>query len=229
MNRSWAAGLPVLLCLATTAPAAHAAMFTDLETIGGHDLAATADFKMTDGKLALTLNNVTSQTVDAAQLLTGITFTLANGTTVISSAGFTASGAERTVLDDGSYTDSPTTNLPWELLPGAAMQIDFNPAAHDALIGPASGETASTPGVYSANASITGNAGNNPFGAEIATFTFTSPEILSTTDVTNVTFLWGTSLTPSLALTGDAAVPEPASISLLGCGALLLLRRRRHG
>ena len=111
MNRFLAAGL---LSIATTAAAAHASIITDLESIGGHDVSASADFTMADGKITLTLNNLTSQTADAAQLLTGITFTLKNGTTVISSAGFTANGSERTVLDDGTYTDSATTTLSWE-------------------------------------------------------------------------------------------------------------------
>jgi hypothetical protein len=205
-------------------------MFTDVETIGGHDVSATADFQMTDGTLTLTLNNITAQTSDAGQLFTGIRFTLANGNSVITSAGLTATGLERTVLDDGTYSDSGPKALSWELKPGAAMQVDFQPDARDGIIGPANGESASTEGIYVANGSILGNSGHNPFAAESAVFTLSSPEFLSTTDVTNVTFFWGTSLDPGLTLSSAAAaVPEPASIGVLGCVAVVLLRRRQNG
>jgi hypothetical protein len=228
MKRSWTAGL---LFLATTACAAHAAMITDLETIGGREVAASADFEASSGKLTLTLDNLTPQTADASQLLTGILFTVSNGSTAIDSAtAFTAVGSERTVFDDGTYTDSGPKNLSWELLAGPTMQIDFHPDAKDALIGPAFGESSANLGVYVANNSILGNAGHNPFGAEYATFTLTGDEFGPGSTIGNVQFLWGTSLSagavmPQLSLT---AVPEPASISILACGAVVLLRRTRR-
>ncbi|MGN6370801.1 MAG: XDD4 family exosortase-dependent surface protein [Phycisphaerae bacterium] len=225
MKSFWAAGL---LCLATTA-AAHASIITDLGTVGGRDVAGSADFDMSAGKVTITLQNLTAQTADASQLLTGLAFTLRNGATTVSTAGFMATGSERTVFGDGSYADSGVNHLSWELITGNTMQIDFHPDAADALIGPATGGTDLSAGVYTANGSILGNAGHNPFAAETATFTLTNPELLSTTSVSNVTFLWGTSLSQNVPLAGAIVpVPEASSIGLLGCGALMLLRRKRR-
>ncbi|HUO07630.1 MAG TPA: XDD4 family exosortase-dependent surface protein [Phycisphaerae bacterium] len=225
MKKLW---VPGVLCTLAAVTGARGSMITSLGTAGGEQVSASANFNMGAGTLTITVDNLTPYTADAAQLLTGITFSLSNGSTAITSAGLSATGKERTVSDDGTYWDSGVKNLSWELLSGTTMQVDFHPDARDALIGPADGESAWQAEEYDANGSIMGNSGHNPFGAESATFTLTNPAFAADTAVSGVTFLWGTSLSQASVVTPYLAVPEPASIGVLGLGTMMLLRRRRR-
>jgi hypothetical protein len=123
----------------------------------------------------------------------------------------------------------------WESnLSGGVYQLDFNPNALFAIVGPADGETTSSAGVYTGNGSINGNTGHNPFTAKTATFKLGSPGIDPDTVITGVSFIYNTGLSQVVPGTPNTpelipTVPEPATMGfglaiLAVCGAT---RRRR--
>ena len=210
--------------------------FSATGTSAGVPVSSTATFQTSPGELTVSLENTTPHTNDSNQLLTGIRFTLSpNPITMALLLEGTA--IPRDIADDGSYVDgSPVSILgTWQSnLGGSVYQLDFNPNAQFAVVGPADGETASSPGVYTANGSINGNAGHNPFIAKNVTFKLGSPGIDPDTTVTGVSFIYNTGLSTVVTGTPDpleeiAAVPEPATMGfglaiLAVCGAT---RRRK--
>ena len=177
----------------------------------GNNATANFTFNAALDTLTVVLTNTTTTTVDAGDLFTGIQFGLGGLAVTLSSD----LGVERTVAANGTYVDTPgAVDLSWSRtsLGGGLYQLDFNPDATDGIIGP------SNAGVYSsANGSIAGNPGHNPFAAQTATFGFSVPGLLDTTSLTVTAFLFGTG--PSVA-TGtiipppdpEPTVPEPASL-----------------
>lgn len=185
----------------------------------GNNATANFTFNAALDTLTVVLTNTTSTTLDAGDLFTGIRFGLGGLVPTLS----TDSGIQRTVSGTGTYTDTPgAVNLSWSRtsLGGGLYQLDFNPDAKDALIGPP------TAGTYAgANGSIKGNPGHNPFAAQTATFVFSVPGLLDTTPLTVTAFLFGTG--PSVA-TGtivpppdpEPTVPEPASLMVFSLLAM---------
>ena len=222
-----------VLALVGVADAGVIFNFSGSGSSAGTPVSATASFDVSAGGLSLVLTNTTPHTADAGQLLTGIRFSLKNGVTDVSDgSGFTATGVERTVAGDGSYTNGGApTALSWESgFGGGLYQFDFNPDAKDALLGPADGETGvPLSGVYTANGSINGNPGHTPYAGKTATFTLSSANINLGTVVGDVTFIYNTALSQDIPSgPPGGGVPEPASLGMLGAGAIgLLLRRRR--
>jgi hypothetical protein len=192
---------------------------------------STASFDTSSGFLIVTLENTTPHTADAAQLLTGIRFKLSPDLLTPATLA-DATAVPRNIAEDGTYTDGASVNIlgTWEAgFSGGVYQLDFNPTAEFAIVGPADGETTSTPGVYTANGSINGNDGHNPFTAKTATFKFSNPAFTADTTITDVSFIYNTALSnviPGTPNTKEAGspVPEPATMGfglaiLAVCGA----------
>jgi hypothetical protein len=210
--------------------------FAGSGTSAGYDVSAIADITISNGQLVITLQNTTPLTHDAAQLLTGVKFTL--DPSLVTAATLTAATATpRNVADDGTYTDGTPVDISttWEFgAKKSVYQLDFNPNAEYAVLGPADGETSTVAGAYSsANGSILGNSGHNPYTAKIATFTLSDPDITSITEVTSLTFIYNTGLSqdvPGTPVIVIQPVPEPLSaifgIALLGVCAATRLRSR---
>jgi hypothetical protein len=185
-----------------------------------HPISGTADFTLSAGSATIKLTNTTVKTFAADELLTGLDFTLAGLTPTISSK----TGIERTVDGSGGFTDTGSAqNLTWSLvsLGSGSFQLNFNPDATDAIIGPPTG------GNYSgANGSIKGNAGHNPFAAQMATFVLNVPGLTDNTNLVNVTaFRYNTGVDKA-----DGTIvrsPEPSSLCLLGLALPALAFRRR--
>ena len=229
-------GIAGVVALPTEARAVFS-QFSATGTSAGVPVTSTASFTTTAGQVALTLQNTTVHTADAGQLLTGIRFSLSPNP--ITTATLTSATAiPREIAVDGSYVDGLSQSIlgTWESgISAGVYQLDFNPNAQFAIVGPADGETASSAGLYTGNGSINGNPGHNPFTAKSATFTLSSPEITAGTTITRVSFIYNTALSyvvPGTPSTPPAppAVPEPSTVgfglAILGvCGAA----RRRKG
>jgi hypothetical protein len=207
---------------------------------GGVPVSARAEFNVSAGQLALHLTNTTPHTASAAQLLTGIRFNLSNGSSFITDATLGgATAVSRDVFGTGTYSDGAATSLlnTWQRsLGGNTYQLDFNPNAEFGILGPADGEvTGPNPvaGLYTANGSILGNAGHNPFAARSASFTLFSATITDATTVCGVEFIYNTALSYRLPATPanppPVLVPEPGTslfaVGLLGACAMGRPRR----
>lgn len=219
--------------------------FVGMGTSGGQSVSANVGFQVDDGQVVLTLANTTPHTVSAAQLLTGVKFTLLDPATgAITTSNFAAATAiPRTVFDDGTYADGASRSIlsSWEKkLTGSTYQLDFNPDAKYAIVGPADGELGPVAGIYSGtNGSLNLNPARNPFVAKSATFTLTDSLIGNGTQITNVSFIYNTGLVfgipgaPVLQASDASAVPEVSAAWVFGLGlggaCLLRARRKRAG
>lgn len=223
-------GILGTLLLPTQAQAGFV-QFSATGTSAGVSVSSKATFQTTPGELTVSVENTTPHTADASQLLTGIRFTLSPSPMTMA-LWLSAMAIPRNIADDGSYVDGAPVSLlgTWEAnLSGGAYQLDFHPNAQFSLIGPADGETASTPGVYTVNGSINGSPGHNPFSAKNITFKLGSPGIDPATTVTGVSFIYNTALSKVIPGTRDtlqeiSTVPEPATMGfglaiLTVCGA----------
>lgn len=194
----------------------------------GHAVSGTADFSADAAAdtITVTLVNTTSLTRDAGELLTGIDFSLGGLVPSLTSA----KGLERTVDSAGAFTDTlGAQNLSWSLvsLGGGDYQLNFNPDAKDAILGPPNG------GNYSAaNGSIKSNPGHNPFAAQLATFILSVPGLEDDTSTTAEAFRYGTELDlapGTIDPPPGSGIPEPSTAMLLALaiGGCLFKRRGR--
>jgi hypothetical protein len=190
----------------------------------GHAVSGTAGFTLGAGTANVTLTNTTTTTHDAGELFTGLDFSLGGLTPTLS----TKTGIERTVAGSGSFTDTATAqNITWSLvsLGSGKYQLNFNPDATDAILGPP------TSGSYaSANNSIDGNNGHNPFVAQTASFVLNVPGLTTTTSLSVTAFRFGTALDAANGTTHtDPEVPEPSTaVLMLTAIAITSIQHLRH-
>jgi hypothetical protein len=189
----------------------------------GHAVSGNANFTLGVGTVTVNLTNTTTTTLDAGELFTGLDFSLGGLTPTLSSK----TAIQRDVAGNGTYTDTGSPqDLSWSLVSngGGSFQLNFNPNAKDSIIAPPSGS------VYTANSSINGNNGHNPFAAQTATFVLSVPGATVNTPVTVTTFRYGTTLDPATGTTTHSGppVPEPASLVLMIVGIALATWKRRR-
>jgi hypothetical protein len=184
----------------------------------GNPVSGSAEFALdaSSDTVHVKLTNTTPTTRYAGELFTGIDFSLDGLAPSLASD----LGVQRSVNSSGAFTDSATArNLSWGLhsLGEGVYQMNFNPNAKDAIIGPP------TLGSYSgANGSIKGNPGHNPFAAQIADFVLSVPGLNAGTEVTVSAFRFGTDLAPA-----TSTVPEPATALLVTIGMAIARCSRR--
>lgn len=210
-----AMGAATSLCQAATIP------FTG--TSGGDPVSGVADFTIDAGADTLTvkLTNTTTSTASAGQLFTGIDFNLSGLTPSLVSD----MAIERTVDNAGAFVDGGgPVDISWSLvaLGGDSYQLNFNPNAKHAIIGPPDG------GNYaSSNGSIKGNPGHNPFAAEMATFVLSVDDLEDDTPIEVEVFRYGTALLPAVPDPNtNGGIPEPSTVVLLGLGLVGILGYR---
>src|SRR5262245_25104591 len=165
--------LAAALFVSVLSPWASAAFMFSGNSADGHPVSGMAEFTLDAGADSITvqLTNTTAITRDAGELLTGLDFSLGGLTPSLVSD----TGIRRTVADDASFVDTLTAqDLNWSLasLGFGSFQLNFHPNAKDSIIGPP------VAGSYgSANPSIRGNPGHNPFVAETAVFVLHVPNL----------------------------------------------------
>lgn len=189
-------------------------------------VSGTADFSLSGNTLTLSLSNTILGIGDAGQLLTGLTFTLSDGTGVglnSQTGDLIAVNSDLTVTDMGKGTlgwgfGTTGTNT-FEVCMICSGGVTSGVTPSEGILGPASAD-----GNYdNANGSIAGNKPHNPFVNGTGTYQFNVPTGVTVSDVF---FQFGT--TPGGAIPATSA-PEPSSVLLLGFGllALALLTCRR--
>jgi PEP-CTERM motif len=185
-----------------------------INPLTGTPVSGTADFSLSGSTLTLKLSNAIVGIGSAGQLLTGLTFTLSNGSGVSLSSQV---GDLVNVNSDKTFTDLGTSALGWgfgttgtntfEVCMICTGGVTSPVTPSEGMLGPVSGD-----GKYdNANNSITGSGPHNPFVNGTATYKFTVPTGVT---ASNVFFQFGT--TPG----GAISAPEPSSILLLGLGLL---------
>ena len=188
----------------------------------GQAVSATADFSQSGSTLTLTLTNTLLGIKSAGQLLTGITFTLSDGSSVALNS---QTGDLINIASNGTVSDLGTLTLGWGFGSTGSNTFEMCVICTGSVTATATPEQGIVgPGPYSsANSSIDGNGPHNPFVNQAATFTFNVP---SNETVSNVVFSFGT--TPGAS---NVPAPEPSTLLLLGtglCALAWLTSRRSH-
>src|SRR4029453_15746650 len=78
--------------------------YTATGTSAGIPVSSTATFQTSAGELTISLQNTTPHTADAAQLLTGLRFTLAPSPLTMALL-VSATAVPRNIAEDGTYVD----------------------------------------------------------------------------------------------------------------------------
>jgi hypothetical protein len=198
---------------------------------GGDPVSASVQFTFDTDSVIVDIWNTTVNPKDIAQNISDLFFTLSTGQT--SGSLTSSSGLERTVNDDGTFSDGSVVSTGWVLDSTTPFHLNGLGTAADVpahtIIGLPDGSN-----VYSnANNSIANTGGpHNPFlfgvepdamGNGAVHFVLDVTGVTDATRAENVVFSFGT--TPG----DNVNVPIPPSVLLLGSGLLGLgvLRFRR--
>jgi hypothetical protein len=199
---------------------------------GGLPVDATATFAVSQGKVVITLTNLTPNTISSSQLLTDISFKLSGNVGFVNS--FSSSSQDVTIKSTGMYTlGKPGASTGWGFL-GAGNGLVLCVVCP---LGMQPGGGYGGPGIIgsgpynNANASI--DKSKSPFLYQTATFTIFDKNITAGTTITAATFSFGTGfgvdLVNGIPAGGMPTTPEPQSMLLFGTGLILvggILRRR---
>jgi len=162
--------------------------------VNGLSVAASASFTVSDGSIAVMVQNNQADPRSAAQLLNGVAITLSTGQT----AGTLSSSSAviRQVGGAGKFSDAGPSATGWALANDFSGGLGLCVLCTDlGGVGPSHlliGDPAGSGNYSNANASIAGNRPHNPFTAGTAQFLISVPGLLSGATVTSVSFTFGT-------------------------------------
>jgi hypothetical protein len=194
-------------------------------SVGAGPVNAQATFTTAAGSITILLQDLQVNPTNVGQLVSDLSFTLSTGENS-GTLGHNG-GTNRTVAGDGSFTDGLLVLTGWALSTdggGLELSVIGTPAAPTHLIiGPPDGSN-----LYSnADTTIAGNGSNNPFLGESASFFLAVPGVTADSIVVSATFSFGTTAGVDVPGVQGSEVPEPAALSVLAMGGLVLFRRRR--
>jgi hypothetical protein len=195
-------------------------------TLAGFPVNSEAIFTTGPGSLSITLKNLQSDPTSVIQNLSGLSFALTTGQTSGSLIG--SSGMERSVANNGTFTDGATVSTGWGLSSGFTLNVlgtAIGPA-HTLIGGP------NNSNIYgSANGSIAGNGPHNPFLAGSITFNLSIAGVTADSSLTDVIFRFGTTAgndVPGTPRTPPTVPDAGSTMMLLGmaCASVEGLRRK---
>jgi hypothetical protein len=176
-------------------------------TVSDGSVSAQANFTVGSDFITVGLQNMFVNPTSAGQLLSGVSFTLSDGTTT-GTLGSTSANIRR-VSKGGAFTDLGPNSTGWALAQNfnggfqlCVLCTDLGAAGPSHLL---IGEPAGT--YTSANGSIAGNKPHNPFTAGTSTFLINAPTLAPGTSVVGVVFYFGTAGVP---VTGSCSGIVPA-------------------
>jgi hypothetical protein len=198
-------------------------------------VSAKAVFDFSAGHLSLTISNLLDNPTSVGQLISDMTFSLsgATGSGLLTTVN---SGLVTTISSGGSYTAGAADALTrWHATEvGTSVHLTTLTGGQPdrLIIGPdsAGGFDPSLGSYSNANSSI---VVHEPTVLGSATFEISIPGITEESDLTGVSFSFGTAegelIIPGVPPEGGPTIPEPTVASLFGMGALALgmARRRR--
>jgi hypothetical protein len=240
----WA--LAVLLLIVTLAPSARADQVTIVGSSG--NLAASAAFNFSGNVLTITLTNTATVVSSVpSMLLSGVLFTLTGNPTLTPVSATASSIVQANMCNAGTCTGT-NVNVGGEFSyarNGAVQEIAANGwISSNGNAGNFNGPDLDNPaalngmnfGIVTANFNPgDGNPAmdSEPFVRNAVTFVLNGVSGLSSANLSNVSFQYGTSRSdPNFPGScrdcgGNGEIPEPASIVLLGSIAALTLRKLR--
>jgi hypothetical protein len=216
---------PILAACALACVATSAEAITFLATDGTAkaEITSTPNGLNTDVQIILTNLTPTASTAAANDTLTGISFAGIGGFTLLNQAAsqqFTFSNQTTGGLDIGAPFDPS-----WAIVtsPFDALYFDGFGSGGKPIIGLAAGNTT----YANANPSLTAGP-HGTYIYEDATFNLSVAGAFDANSISGVTFRFDTDGLTTVEGPPDtgAGIPEPASLALLGLGALALLRRK---
>ncbi|HEY7427922.1 MAG TPA: XDD4 family exosortase-dependent surface protein [Gemmataceae bacterium] len=199
-------------------------------------LNAEADFQVIKDQITVTIKNLQTDIGNVGQAISGISFDISNppptSLTLKSTSGDVINIANGGAVTDLGFTTYSGTSGPDKLSAGRwhLDTLSGNPDPNmialgggqpdHLIIGPANSN-----GEYpNANGSLKGQF--NPFFQDSVTLVLNAPGVMSSSTISNVVFLFGTS-SGEFTLNGKPenipVVPAPSSVILLGVGAFGLL------
>ena len=181
-------------------------------------VSAEADFTTSAGQIIVNLKNLdtANQMVDVAQALSDLSFTISGTGAAVNDANRTYTSTFIDVAANGAVTAASGTTNGWDFSGSGSSYLleDLGSLAGPAqLILGGAGAASYT----SANGSIAGNPGHNPFLQGSALFTLDIGGVTSATNITGATFSFGTTAgAPGSDIPGvPSGVPEPRLETLL--------------
>jgi len=182
---------------------------------------ATAAFTTSAGIITVVPNNLEVNPTAVSQHISDLLFTVITGQTTGSIDQANSSGTSRTVNGDGSFVDNGAVSPTHWSLRTSGSQLYLN----DLTGGQPVQTIIGSPGIggyTNANGSIAGSGPHNPFLFGPVTFTLDVAGVASSSDITAVTFSFGTAAGENVDGVKGSTVPEPGSIVLAATGLAML-------